>query len=197
MVESTTPHCASRLPYRHILWIILLPAVMAISDYDITIPSFLYSPSTDYFAHPLDETTRWKMVIKMVLLLQGGVIVLDCLLCLFLNNWFKHVNTTTDQHRDTREARPWYTLSLMTSDYPGRWFLLHGMWNVGITIACLPDVVQTFRNPTEACRSDVPYNLMPTLMSMALHLYHCAAPWFWSKLTKAGKIFFFIKLLFC
>ena len=134
MVQSTTTsNCTSRLPYRHILWIILLPAVMAISDYDITIPSFLYAASTDYFDHPLDELTRWKMVLRAVLYLQGGVIILDFLLCVFLNHWFKHVNTTTDQHRDTRDSRPWYTLSLMTSDYPGNAFFFSKSQNHKIT----------------------------------------------------------------
>ena len=134
MVQSTTTsNCTSRLPYRHILWIILLPAVMAISDYDITIPSFLYAASTDYFDHPLDELTRWKMVLRAVLYLQGGVIILDFLLCVFLNHWFKHINTTTDQHRDTRDSRPWYTLSLMTSDYPGNAFFFSKSQNHKIT----------------------------------------------------------------
>ena len=134
MVQSTTPpNCTSRLPYRHILWIILLPAVMAIFDYNITIPSFLYAASTDYFEHPLDELTRWKMVLRAVLYLQGGVIILDFILCLFLNHWFKYVNTTTDQHRDTRDSRPWYTLSLMTSDYPGSFFVFFQIRKVNLT----------------------------------------------------------------
>lgn len=149
----------------------------------ILVPNFLYSSSLPYFAHPIGYE-RLVLVGASVLKLQFSCILLDFFLCLFLRQYFLTSNTNTDPERTTRPARPWYTFSLLTSDYPGRWFLLHAVWNVGITIACLPDVWFTILHPNTACEPSLSYNLMPTLMSMALHLYHVIAPWFWIKLTK-------------
>jgi hypothetical protein len=146
------------------------------------LPNFLYESSVPYFSTFGQD--RVFLVVTSILSLQVGVVVLDFFLCLYLYTRFQSTNTTTDATRTSRPKTPWYTFSLLTNDYPGRWFLLHAVWNLGITLACIPDVITTLRKPSEACSPLKPYNLMPTLMSMSLHLYHVIAPWFWKNLTK-------------
>lgn len=142
----------------------------------------LFHSSRPFFDLPIGAD-RFFLVARHVLALQIAVVVIDVAICIFLRRWFLRTDTTTDPTRTTRKSRSMTSCSLLTSDYPGRWFLLHAVWNAGIVIACLPDVWTTLLDPGEACRADREYNLFPTLASMALHLYHCAAPWFWSKFT--------------
>jgi hypothetical protein len=147
------------------------------------IPSFLYESSNVYFSHPIG-TERFSLVGFAILRLLIPIVLVDFVLCLILYSHFSTLNTTTDPKRTNRKKNPWYSFSLLTSDYPGRWFFLHAIWNFGITIACIPDIIESLNQPSHACSPKKMYNLMPTLMSMSLHLYHCCAPWFWHKLTK-------------
>ena len=149
----------------------------------VQLPSFLFESSEPYFSLPIG-TDRFYLVLKSILSLQIAVFFLDLILCIYLWTKFKVTNTTADPQRETRKSKPCYSFSLLTNDYPGRWFLLHAVWNFGITIACIPDVIESLRKPSEACSPSKQYNLMPTLMSMALHLYHVISPWFWKNLTK-------------
>jgi hypothetical protein len=66
---------------------------------------------------------------------------------------------------------------------PGRWFLLHALWNVGIVLGTLEDFKRTIDNPINACDKNLEYNLAPSYLSMALHLYHCVIPWYCRSLT--------------
>lgn len=61
---------------------------------------------------------------------------------------------------------------------PGRWFLLHSLWNIWIVLGTWEDFLRTIEKPSDACNKDREYNLAPTFLSMALHLYHCVAPWY-------------------
>ena len=61
---------------------------------------------------------------------------------------------------------------------PGRWFLLHSLWNIWIVFGTWEDFLKTIEKPSDAANKDREYNLAPTFLSMALHLYHCIAPWY-------------------
>jgi len=149
----------------------------------ISLPWFLHESSAPYFDLPIGWD-RGVLIVTSILRLQFAIVLLDLILCIGLRNRFLFTNTTVDPQRKTRPSRSWYTFSLLTNDYPGRWFLLHAFWNFGITLACIPDVLETIYRPSVACMPAKSYNLLPTLMSMALHLYHCVAPWFWHKFTR-------------
>jgi hypothetical protein len=56
-----------------------------------------------------------------------------------------------------------------------RYFSLHGLWNVIITILILPDMYKTLIDPQHALTPGSDFNRWPTIMVTMLHFWHCIA----------------------
>ena len=56
-----------------------------------------------------------------------------------------------------------------------RYFSLHGLWNIIITILILPDLYKTIIDPLHALAPGSDFNRWPIIMVSVLHLWHCVA----------------------
>ena len=65
----------------------------------------------------------------------------------------------------------------------GRWFMVHSLANWIICWACAPDFIETLRDPAQSMVTAKPFSLVPVYLMMALHLWHCLAPWYARQLS--------------
>jgi hypothetical protein len=56
-----------------------------------------------------------------------------------------------------------------------RYFSLHGLWNIIITILILPDMWKTITDPLNALSPGSDFNRWPIVMVTVLHFWHCVA----------------------
>ena len=56
-----------------------------------------------------------------------------------------------------------------------RYFSLHGLWNIIITIMIIPDIYKTAIDPLNALTSGNDFNRWPIIMVAVLHFWHCVA----------------------
>lgn len=56
-----------------------------------------------------------------------------------------------------------------------RYFSLHGLWNIIITIMIIPDLFKTVMNPTHALSPGSDFSRWPIIMVAVLHFWHCVA----------------------
>ena len=56
-----------------------------------------------------------------------------------------------------------------------RYFSLHGLWNIIITILILPDLYYTIIDPLHAMAPGNDFNRWPVIMVVVLHFWHCVA----------------------
>ena len=56
-----------------------------------------------------------------------------------------------------------------------RWFLLHGLWNMVITVVCVPSLLAVIGAPHRALDPELNRNMWPIVMVAALHLWHMIA----------------------
>ncbi len=61
-----------------------------------------------------------------------------------------------------------------------RYFTLHGLWNIIITILIIPDLIKTLIDPLCALAPGNDFNRWPIIMGAVLHFWHCVA---YSELT--------------
>ena len=64
-----------------------------------------------------------------------------------------------------------------------RWFALHALVNLAITICVLPDLIETLKDPIHSMVLEKQYSMLPAFTSAALHLYHTTLPWYSASLT--------------
>ena len=124
----------------------------------------LFIDSLAFFDVPMGKE-RVLTAVRHVVYLQVAVAALDLLVCIILRHFYSKRNA---------DMAPMKASMLFARPYPGRWFMLHSLWNTVITIAAAPDFLVTVQNPADGCLGG--YNLFPTMGSMALHLYHCIMP---------------------
>ena len=139
--------------------------------------SFIYEPSKSYF-----EKVGWAKfedTVFQVLSYQLYILFLDVSVAIFVWSWSTSIR---DKDKTDKKVKTLFFSSLLSAQ-PGRWFLLHAIWNAAITLGTLEDFWLTVQDPIHAVDHDMEYNLAPTMMSMSLHLYHCIAPWYFVSLT--------------
>ena len=136
-------------------------------------PFIPYDSSYDHFGKNGQEliyTTVYKIFLRLFY-----VFILDILIGIVLMRLGGKSKTNSSNNNSG-------ILNLF-ENLPGRWFLLHAFWNVGIVLGTLEDFKRTIDNPINACDKTLEYNLAPSYLSMALHLYHCIIPWYAKSLT--------------
>ena len=119
----------------------------------------------------LVQTTTVKILWRLF-----SILFLDLLIGFFLTFFILGTKCNNSNGKCSKCAR-------VLDSMPGRWFLLHALCNAVIVLGTIEDFKRTIDNPNIACSRDSEYNLAPTYLSMALHLYHCIAPWYRKKLT--------------
>ena len=117
----------------------------------------------------LVNSTIYKIFLRLIYVLTLDLIIGFCLI---------YFTTQIDKNKKS-VIKPF----MIFENLPGRWFLLHAFWNVGIVLGTLEDFKRTVADPSNACNYQLEYNLSPSFLSMALHLYHCIIPWYAKSLT--------------
>ena len=56
-----------------------------------------------------------------------------------------------------------------------RYFALHGLWNIIISILIIPDLYVVITDPLHAVSSGSGFNKWPAIMGISLHIWHCVA----------------------
>lgn len=56
-----------------------------------------------------------------------------------------------------------------------RYFSLHGLWNIIISILILPDLYKTIIDPLHALAPGTDFNKWPSILGTVLHFWHCVA----------------------
>lgn len=56
-----------------------------------------------------------------------------------------------------------------------RYFSLHGLWNIIITIMIIPDLIKTLIDPMHALSPGSDFSRWPVIMVTVLHFWHCVA----------------------
>ncbi len=56
-----------------------------------------------------------------------------------------------------------------------RYFSLHGLWNIIITIIIIPDLFKTLSDPLHAMMPGIDCSRWPIILVVAIHLWHCVA----------------------
>lgn len=128
-------------------------------------PACLFESASKYFQ--ISGFARVTETAHRIFHYQVFVLVFDIAIACILTR-FCHGN------RHTKGERKFFILCIQ----PGRWFLLHAVVNFFITIGTFSDFIETIKDPIHAVDQTKDYNLAPTMISMALHLYHCLAPWY-------------------
>ena len=63
----------------------------------------------------------------------------------------------------------------LTYHSKARYFLLHGIWNIIITLVLIPDLVRVVLDPFNCFDITHEYNNWPVIMVATLHFWHCIA----------------------